>query len=152
MIKIKKGQTWSVDILLAVFVFMLIFILFLGIVGTMMSRQQELRLSEQSEFISALAASEKDFAFIKDNKIDNEQIRRLLTIQKQTNGREEIRKLFEAKNEFCIYFEDSNGDLVPMDDGAGNLFNGIGDNATKINDIPCGDGYPKPVVPEVVTG
>ena len=113
---------------------MIIFILFLGIVGTMMNRQQELKLSEQSEFISALAASEKDFAFIKDNKIDNEQIRKLLGIQKQENGREELMKMFEAKNDFCIYFEDENGNILYINATA----TGLGSGIINVSGIPCG--------------
>ena len=139
MITIKKGQTWSVDVLLAVFVFLTIFILFLGITGTMAARQEDRKLKEQSEFISSLVSSEKDFAFVRDNKIDMENLLKLLDLQKQEDGEKKLKEKLTVRNDFCIYFEDAEGNLVPITTASGEMYNGIGSPNALVNDISCGE-------------
>ena len=135
---IKKGQTWSVDVLLAVFVFLAIFILFLGITGTMAARQEDRKLKEQSEFISSLVSSEKDFAFVRDNRIDRESLQKLLDLQKQEDGAQKLKEMLNVRNDFCIYFEDAEGNLAPITTASGEVYNGIGSPQAKVNDISCG--------------
>ena len=139
MITIKKGQTWSVDVLLAVFVFLTIFILFLGITGTMAARQEDRKLKEQSEFISSLVSSEKDFAFVRDNKIDMENLLKLLDLQKQEDGVQKLKEKLTVRNDFCIYFEDAEGNLVPITTASGEMYNGIGSPQALVNDVKCGE-------------
>jgi len=129
---IRKGQTWSFDILLAVFVFLIIIIIVVSIIGGLTESSEKSRLAEQSEYITNALASEKDFAFIKDNKIDPEKLKDMASKDMDT-----LRQLLNVRDDFCLYFEDQEGNLVRIVRDNVSYYTGVGSQEARVNDINC---------------
>ena len=135
----NKAQTWSVDILMAVFVFLVILVLFFGILASMSTPEKGQRLSKDAELISKALTGRSDQSVLDDNKVNVEKLKGLdYNALKQQLG---------IRGDFCIYFEDSKGNLIPVqvseDPATGEpIFkNGIGADGVLINDINCGEEY-----------
>lgn len=144
---IRKSQTWSIDVLVAVFIFVAIFIMFTGIMASMSKSQQQKRLSEKGEKITKILSADTDISFIKGNKVNEEKLKQVV------GDYDALKKELDYEN-FCIYFEDEEGNLVPIQgvkldengeperDAEENLviveYNAIGSNKAKVGDIACG--------------
>jgi len=144
----KKAQTWSMDIIVAVSLFIIIFILFVGILSNMTEKQKESRLSEQGETIAAqISNPDNEFAFVLDEKVEDEELRNV--INTYDGDYDTLKNQLNVRDNFCIYVEDSDGNLIPLhsveipedakkDDVFPHVY-GIGSVDAKINDVECGN-------------
>jgi uncharacterized alpha/beta hydrolase family protein len=135
---IKKAQTWSIDILIAVFIFVAIFIMFIGIMTSMSDTQQKDRLSERGEKITKILSTENPVAFLKGSTVDENKLKAIV-------GDYDALRDQVGYDKFCIYFEDENGDLVPVEgvvNGDKVTFYGMGNNESIIGGTRCGEPVP----------
>lgn len=134
---IKKSQTWSIDVLVAVFIFVAIFIMFVGIMSSMSDSQRKRALSERGERITKILSSETSVSFLKGNRVDDEKLKDIV------GDYDALKDEFDYDN-FCIYFEDQEGNLVPIEgvDDEGNPieYNGMGSGDAKVSGRECGVG------------
>jgi len=144
---INKAQTWSIDILVAVFIFVAVFIMFTGIMVSMSKSQDNRMLSEKGEKITKLLSTESPVSFIKGNKVDDSKL-------KQIVGNYDALKTEFNYEKFCVYFEDENGNLIPIkgyqvdEYGSPILdlngdpiiveYNALGNKDASVNTVPCG--------------
>jgi hypothetical protein len=139
-----RGQTWSMDLIFGI----LIFLLAVGIIYAILAAKSKgdtgmLRI--ESEVIANKLATP-------DERVD--------TLQVATNNQLDMAKLgalanetatdpaayarlkeqFGARHEFCIYLQDDAGNLVYIQDANGNKYTGIGpgDGELNISGTPCG--------------
>lgn len=140
---IRKSQTWSIDILVAVFIFVTIFIIFTGIMASMSDAERQKKLSERGDKITKILSTDNPISFIEGNKIDETRL------QSVAGDYDELKQEFDYTN-FCVYFEDENGDLIPVegvkydvngDPVPGSIveYNAIGNANAKVNNVPCGE-------------
>lgn len=134
----KRGQTWSIDLVLGV----VIFILVVAVFYTLIIREPEPRassLQEKAEFISnrldADVGTEVSYAIVKDKDIDASGVQQLI---QEGADYQELKEKLGLDEDFCIYLEDENGNVVPMEDSSGNLVNGVGSPDITIGGLPCG--------------
>lgn len=130
---------------------MVILILFFGII-TSLSGPRKGKLSKDAELITKALTGQSDSALVQDNKVDAARINDFVISPDQYN---ELKSQLGVKGDFCIYFEDSEGNLVPVllrvddpdptVDGDETYYyvNGVGDDGAMINDHPCGQQYTK---------
>lgn len=64
---------------------------------------------------------QKEVAFIVNNRVDKEKLKNFAKLDYQ-----QIKRLVGAKNDFCIYFEDENGNLIDISEYTGKEGIGIG--------------------------
>lgn len=128
---IKKSQTWSIDILVAVFIFVAIFIMFTGIMASMSKSEQKQALSEKGQKITKILSTDSPISFIEGNKINDSKL-------KQIVGDYDALKTEFDYDKFCIYLEDENGNLIPIKTDAGDTYNGIGSLNATVNGVKCG--------------
>ncbi len=132
------------DILVAVALFVIVFIVFVGILANITEKQKESRLSKQGESIAAQVSNpENDYAFIQDEKVDEVKLRQVITEYEGENYGSMKDKL-NVRDNFCIYLEDADGNLIPLntesleDNPNPNYVNGIGSSEAELNDNRCG--------------
>ena len=139
---------------MAVFVFMVILILFFGILSSMSEPEKGKRLSKNAEMITKALTGRTDQTILEDNKLEPEKVKEFIDQKKY----EEIKTTLGLSGDFCIYIEDSNGNLIPVlvddkgtpetaDDEFVNGIGGAGSEGAEINGQKCGEAYTQPAVP-----
>lgn len=115
----KKRNLDSLWLLLIV----LIFILFVNIVT------QENELEKEAEAIAHEFTEGNKHSFAPDGVV-HEEILEQISIM----AYKELKDDLNVKNDFCVYFEDTGGNLVEVSDG----IRSIGSSKIEINGKPCG--------------
>ncbi|MBN2457875.1 hypothetical protein JXB31_01965 [Candidatus Woesearchaeota archaeon] len=120
----KKGQTLAVDSYVAVGIFLLAVILFFSIIAL-----RSARLDMKNE-VKIITGNVMAHAYFNDNTLEGyeETVLSNLTC-------DELKDLFETNNNLCIYFEDSDGNVVPI---SRNQKYGMGCPGLNISGTPCG--------------
>lgn len=143
----SKSQTWSLDVLIAVSVFIAGIIIFFYLITFSGEKGVKDELASESELIpeNLISASENDAkstTIVIGNKVDPDRLKYLLT--KPYN---QLKSELGVRSDFCIHFEDENGNIIDLDDDPDRTQYSIGHpklNLTFINEtgqqivIPCG--------------
>ncbi|HYD03598.1 MAG TPA: hypothetical protein VEC16_04820 [Alphaproteobacteria bacterium] len=130
------GQSWSLDIILAFVVFVLV----IGIFYTLLNdnkgdRTDDLTL-ESKTVVSNLDASNgqnNNLTIIDDGDIDNTELATLYDSDYETLKRE-----LGIRGEFCIYIVDQYGNLITAELPNGSQVGSFGSNDYSVNGQPCG--------------
>jgi hypothetical protein len=141
---------------MAVFVFMVILILFFGILSSMSEPEKGKRLSKNAEMITKALTGRTDQTILEDNKLVPAKVGEFI----ESGKYDKIKSELGLTGDFCIYIEDSNGNLIPVridegdpnnpnDDVYVNGIGGEGSDGAVINGQKCGTVYTKtqPVTP-----
>jgi hypothetical protein len=127
-----KAQIWSIDVLLALVIFVAIILIFYT---TINSKQSPGLKEMQIEATSVKATLEKNalIGFINSDKIDSAKLQ--IFNNRVESDYEEVKEELGLRGDFCIFYEDEEGNLIPMDDKIG-----IGNSTEKllINGKRCG--------------
>ncbi|MBN2458968.1 hypothetical protein JXB28_01680 [Candidatus Woesearchaeota archaeon] len=125
-----RGQVWSVDVLLAVVIFVSVILVFYV---TMTAKQKQGLTDLESEATDLKVALEmdRDFGFLSSDTIDEEKL--LAFIGNATNNYTGLKNKLGVKGDFCVFYEDSEGRVIVVDNKPG-----IGDSSVLIDGHPCG--------------
>jgi len=131
VIKIR-AQAWSMDITLAVIIFIASFFVIYAIATNRTSTSTE-ELTQEAERISKEAASENSsLSIVESNQLDQIKVEDLIG-----QDYEEIKKKLRIENEFCIYIEDKDGNLIYLNQSETENITGIGSPDITIGGNPC---------------
>jgi len=113
----KKSQAWSMDIMIALVIFIGVIFVFYSILST----NGDNKIKELKD--DALIVAENI-----DLTMDSSQIEELL-------GEDylELKKKLRVKNEFCIFLEDEEGNVIYLSQDRP----GIGSGKIKISEVKC---------------
>ncbi|MFW9876721.1 MAG: hypothetical protein ACFFG0_26805 [Candidatus Thorarchaeota archaeon] len=126
MVKIK-AQAWSMDIALAVVIFIVAFFVIYNI-ATTRTPSDVSNLYQEAERISKEATSENSTLSVVSGEVLNEtKIQNLLG-----EDYSELKKKVRVEHDFCIYFEDDEGNIIKIQDASG-----IGSSEINISGIEC---------------
>ena len=138
MLKSKKSQTWSLDAMLSfmVFIFGIVIVLYFLLFAS--GKDVLKQLQKESELIPMkIIASEpnidNDLAFIIDGKVNKERLKSL-----SSYDYDQLKTEFGVLNDFCIYFEDKDGNLVDISSELGADVYGVGNPEFALNEHSCG--------------
>ncbi len=127
----KRGQTWSIDLVLGVVIFTLVVTVFYTLI-TKEAQPGTDTLQRDAEMISnkldAGTGTATQYAIIKDRTIDSTKVNNLKDADYQT-----LKDYLGVDEDFCIYVEDENGNVVPLGDKIG-----VGSPDIYVGDLPCG--------------
>ena len=128
-----RGQAWSLDLVFGVLIFMLA----VGVIyALLMSKDKDTStpLRIESEVIATKLATDPLLAVATDNQLDAAKLSTMTGVDYET-----LRNEMGVKNEFCIYLEDDQGNLVYIINGT-NKYTGIGSGSADLNisGTPCG--------------
>ncbi len=126
----QKGQAWSIDMIIAV----IIFVLMISILYSVLNRENKVELVElQVEANNAIArlsnTESEECNFIEGQTINVDKLEQCYNIKDPSI----IRKKLGINSKFCIYIEDKDGRVIYINDKPG-----IGDGELIIGPTPCG--------------
>jgi len=120
------------DIALAVIIFIVTFFIIYSII-TNKTTDDLSSLRQEAERVSKEATSQSSSLSIVNGKALNETKMQNLLEQNYSD----IKKKIRIENEFCIYFEDEEGNLINFTDVLGDSASGIGSQEINISGVPC---------------
>jgi hypothetical protein len=133
--EMDRAQVWSIDVLLALVIFVAIILIFY----TTINAKQNPRLKDlQIEAGGLKSELEKNpnLGFINVDTIDSERMQNFNS-QVESNYTS-VKEQLGVRGDFCIFYEDESGNLIPV-----NGKNGMGNTSEiLINGQPCGDLLP----------
>ncbi|MGV8140861.1 MAG: hypothetical protein ACP5NW_00300 [Candidatus Woesearchaeota archaeon] len=133
------GQSWSLDIILAVVIFVLIIGIFYTVLGSnKKDKTQELTL-ESKTVVSNLDMANgqtSNLTIIDAGEIDTDDLRKLYM-----SDYDNLKKELGIKGEFCIYLVDQYGKLITVNTTSGDI-GSFGNPDFILNGKPCGDTLP----------
>jgi len=129
---LKNSQSWSIDIVLAVVLFMGAFFLFYGL----LSGDQEVKVENLRDDAS-IVIKQVSTEGVPVNIIDKQQINlsRMNELKNLSYG--ELRRMLRIEGDFCIYLEDEKGYLIILN----NSYTGIGSGNINLSKIPCNETF-----------
>lgn len=126
----KKGQTWSTDAVVAVILFFTSAILLFYLAGPAANNKETGKLqSESNRFSSTLSSENFTLVLVKGTQIEDEDLGRTINF-----SYESLKGTLGVNSEFCIYLEDSEGNLIPMQGKVG-----IGSSFVNISGKGCNE-------------
>lgn len=133
-----KGQVWSIDILLAVVIFVSVILIFYV---TMVPRQkpQMKDLEAESGALKLELEKNNEFGFLIDDEVDYAKLQAF--IDNATANYSALKKKMGVKGEFCLFYEDSEGNVVPI--GSNNLV-GVGNSSIIVAGDNCSSQITSP--------
>jgi hypothetical protein len=130
--KMERGQVWSVDVLLAVVIFVSVILIFYV---TMSSRQKPDIKELQAESSSLKLELEKnnELSFILNDQVDELKFQAFM--DDVSTNYTAVKQKLGVKGDFCIFYEDAEGNIIPI---GNNLLVGVGNGNISIGIDPCG--------------
>lgn len=133
-----RAQAWSIDLVIGVLVFLLV----IGIVYVMLRAHTEndtTELKVSSEVIAMKLVNDPGLSIIENGAVVDARMKGVLDRIK-AGGYETLKQDLGVRNEFCIFFEDANGNVITLHDTDGGKYTGIGPASEDLNisGTPCG--------------
>ena len=124
-----KSQAFSMDIMIAVIIFIgTIFIFYSIISGGEESKIEDLE-DDASIVMENVATEDSAVRITEGMDVDQEKLEDLLQMEYS-----EIKEKLRVENDFCIFLEDGEGNIIYLEAGQP----GIGSDKIKVSDVPCG--------------
>ena len=127
--KFLRSQAWSLDIMLAIVIFIgTIFMFYIILNPTQAGNVGELR-DEAAIVLKDIQSDDPDLGIIDGAIVNETKLQELLGKDYAT-----IKSKLRIKNDFCIYFEDKSGNIVYIDA----THTGVGSDTITVSNISCG--------------
>lgn len=138
----KKGQTWSVDLIVGVVIFLLIVVAVYTLITNNKEDDSELRI--QNEQVVAGFDKKNNNSIGVPGIIDGENLNlnELLNLYSNSDNYSDFKEKLGIKSDFCIFILDDTGGIIEFDNGFGGAnmsFGNKNDNLTIANGKLCGD-------------
>ncbi|MFH1915649.1 MAG: hypothetical protein ABIJ21_00140 [Nanoarchaeota archaeon] len=127
----KPGQAWSLDLIIAVVIFVVVMTLFY----TLLVREPKADitlLKREGKYISdrlPVGSGGGNCSFIDGRYVDIDQIQKCYL-----SDADQFKQENNIKSRFCIYMTDQNGRVITIDNRTGFGFNDL-----NISGVPCGE-------------
>lgn len=106
----RRGQSFSLDFLMASVIFLAVFAAFYGVVTYIVLEPEDSLLAREGQQIATLLASETSpYSIMSGTQIDTVKLEKLSEKEYQ-----ELKAVLQVQNDFCVYIEDNNGNLIPV--------------------------------------
>src|SRR3989338_1695238 len=110
-----KGQIISIDLILSIVVFISIIVGFFYLITIFAQNGDTSQIQREGEDLPrGLQSNISTFSFIKGNRIDVEKL-----LDFSGKSYKELRDELGVTNDFCIYFVDDKGFIIPINNKAG---------------------------------
>ena len=126
--KFRNSQAWSLDVMLAVIIFIGTVFFFYAILDTTQGTKAEELQDEASKVLTGISSEDSGVGIMDGNKINTTKLEDLL------GNYSSIKSKLKVENDFCIYFEDEDGNILYINATT----TGLGSGIINVSDIPCG--------------
>lgn len=124
----SKAQSWSIDIIIGVIVFMAAFFIIYALINSDKSATTESLKEEALIVIKQVASGSSSLRVIDGNEINQSRLNELKNLSYV-----ELKRQLRIDGDFCIYVEDENGNIVLLN----NSYRAIGAPSINISGAPC---------------
>ena len=124
----QKAQSWSIDITFGVIVFMAAFFVFFAVLSEDPNAKISRLKEDASIIIRQIVSGDSSLRIVDGTEVNESKASKL----KEMNY-EELKRRFRVENDFCIYIEDSKGNIVLINDS----YKGIGSPQINISGTLC---------------
>lgn len=124
----KRGQTVSLDIIIAVTLFLVVLLVFFSYVTQTDALKLPVASRESLRVTELLKSEQFQYSIVEGGEVD---LAKLLLMKNLTD--QELRVAFGVTQDFCIYLEDENGHLYRLDSST----LGIGMSGIRVNNTDC---------------
>ncbi len=114
----KTSQVWSMDIMIAIVIFIGAIFVFYSILS--------------NKYSSKTDELQNDASIVLENLNITGNMTHVEELLKESYP--DLKRKLRIKNEFCIFFEDDNGNIIYISQNQA----GIGSEKIKVSDVPCG--------------
>lgn len=132
----KKAQTWSLDLIIGIVVFLLLIVIVYSLLATV--PEDQVRLRQDADKANARfnrgVAQENSLPAIFDGDEINET--ELIALFNDNSRYEEFKSNLGIESEICIVLVDELGGIVELDDGSGGTVNSFGNGDVNISKGP----------------
>ncbi len=131
----KKAQTWSLDVMIAIFIFIVVIIGFFYIIDMSSKPNEAEKLKDEGETVPDILISSgtgENQSAVLEKKVDEGKIDELIEKSQTPEGYENLKKELGIEGEFYIHFEDDDGNIIYIDESDGTV--GIGSDKVKIEE------------------
>jgi hypothetical protein len=104
----KTAQVWALEVIVSITVFIVVFVFVLSLVS-FTSRKPLQELQSETVALATAVTNDPVYAFILMGKVDKERFAGLAEMDYEVLKRE-----LGLKNDFCIYIEDAQGNIIPV--------------------------------------
>ena len=130
-----QGQSWSMDIILAFVVFVLVIGIFYSLIGNNKKDKTSDLALESNTVVSNLDAAngqKSNLTIIYNGNVDQTKL-----VQLYSSNYKDIKRQLGIKGEFCIYIIDQYGNLVTVNTSSGYV-GSFGNGNLTVNNESCG--------------
>ena len=127
-----SSQAFSMDIMLAIIIFLgTIFFFYAILNNTQGSKTAELQ-DEASKVLTGIVSKDSGVGITDGTKINTTKLEEML------GNYSNIKSKLKVKNDFCIYFEDEDGNIIYINITQSKNYTGAGSEIINVSNIPCG--------------
>ncbi len=133
------AQVWSIDLFIAV----VIFLLALGVFYFFMthnSSSKQSTLQVESQLIADKLTGDEQGSVVNGTSVDDTKLNAVLD-----TPYDQLKQQLNVRDDFCIIFKDQNGNLLVVGNGTSGNRTGIGNGNLTLNisgtQYPCGEEY-----------
>ena len=124
----RKSQSWSLDVILGVVVFFVALFIFYGVINASAPSKKD-RLREDASLLSKLLTTDgSDVGIIVKNELNESKFISLKNVSYA-----ELKSRVKIESDFCVYLEDDEGKVVPVNF----TYRGLGSGTINVTGIPC---------------
>lgn len=124
----RKSQAWSVDVILAVVIFMGSFFLYYAIANSDSGSEVAGLKADANSIIKQVSNEGSTLSIVSEQEINVTKIGELKNL-----NYDELKSQLRVEGDFCIYIEDEKGNLVMINDS----YRGVGSQNINISGVPC---------------
>ena len=126
----KKSQSWSIDIILAVIVFMGSFFLFYALLSEGPEEKAKSLRNDASIVMKQVSSEGVPLNFLYRQQVNASRMNELKNL-----SYDELKRMLRIEGDFCIYLEDEVGYVIVIN----NSYKGIGSPNINISKTPCNE-------------
>ena len=125
-----RGQMWSVEIIIALTVFIVVFV---GVLSLMVFSGRDQYQEQHTETVNLASLMQEDYGLINSGTLDKRTFSQLAEMNYT-----QLKTQLGARSDFCIFIEGEDGKIMPVRFNGKN-YSGIGNGSgITIGGKPCG--------------
>ena len=133
--KVKNAQSWSIDLIVGVIIFMLIIAVFYALLTSRTEQKIEDLESDSRAALSKLRGGDAaSYGIIKDGVVDQELFDDLCS-----RPYSEVKSILGIESDVCIYLEDEAGNIIPCGTDMNRVGIGNEQDITIADGLRCGE-------------
>ena len=125
----KTSQAWSMDIMIAIVLFIGTIFVFYSVLSAKQSPKTDELQDDASIVLESIVSEDSDIGILNGAEVNETKLEELLGMEYS-----EIKKKMRVENEFCIFLEDEEGNVIYITQDQP----GIGSDEISVSEVPCG--------------